>query len=101
MAMTPQAFLAAHASNPERCDPACPGWFINSESGLTNRCDECWSHYPEDDQPCDGEAAAARVEPNTIVPRMLLTSGEPVSIGMLQEALAKLGLAILPVEELP
>lgn len=34
---------------------------------------------------------------DTLLPRMLTTSGEPISLGMLQEALARMGLAIVPL----
>ncbi len=31
-----------------QCDPECPGWFENNETGEVERCDEC-ARFPDDD----------------------------------------------------
>lgn len=58
--MKPVDFSAAQAANPERCTPECPGWVVDSASGKTQRCDECWSYYAGGDRPTDQDAARAR-----------------------------------------
>lgn len=32
----------------KRCDPGCAGWFVNGESGMIERCDEC-KRFVDDD----------------------------------------------------
>lgn len=39
--MTRAALRAYLASRPKRCDPGCPGWFINDDLDRVERCDDC------------------------------------------------------------
>ena len=41
-------------------------------------------------------APMKEIDPEVLLPRMISTLGEPISIGMVQDALALLGLAIVP-----
>lgn len=65
VALTPDQIAAAIASTAalgaHRCDPGCPGWFVDAESGAPNRCDDCWRHAPDaftDDHAAAVHAAA-------------------------------------------
>lgn len=56
--MTPEQFRELHAANPEKCHPDCLGFVPDVGSGETQRCDDCWAHYPKDQRPSDTDAGA-------------------------------------------
>ena len=39
--LRPAQRLRAHLMSGQRCDPGCPGWFIDGERLVTTRCDDC------------------------------------------------------------
>ena len=57
--VTGTAKIAARPAR--RCDPACPGYFLNVERDRTERCDECWRDAPDAEALDDAEAAAVRL----------------------------------------
>lgn len=73
-------YLLACATSAEgdRCNPECPGYFVNSETHTVERCDECASHHGYTDVADDDMWAAlkavqllARAIPIDVTPETL------------------------------
>lgn len=45
-------------NRPDACDPGCPGWFVNDESGTIERCDECERFILDEHAACHAHTCA-------------------------------------------
>jgi hypothetical protein len=62
-----------------RCDPACDGWFVNSESGAPERCDDCARACKAHglDEPTDADAFALWITEVVELVEDLATTNDP------------------------